>query len=226
VTPVLAAGLGLGRTEGAVLADVSPGSPADRGGLSVGDLVLTLDGKPIENGRQLQVNLYRRAVGDVVRLEVLRGQERVTAVVKVAERFDPLATAAALTDPRENLVPRLGILGVTLDPKIAELLPLRGRAGVVVTSATSGALDSENGGLVPGDVIHAVNGQWVTDLPAPHSGRRGEGRGCRGASGGTSGPVDVPGVHGGIKRCVPAIQNSECRYWRPRFVLPAFCILQ
>ena len=76
VTPTLAAGLGLKRDQGAVLADVAPGSPADRAGLSVGDLVLTLDGKPIENGRQLHVNLYRREVGDLVRLEVLRGDSR------------------------------------------------------------------------------------------------------------------------------------------------------
>jgi serine protease Do len=165
VTPVLAAGLGLKRDQGAVLSDVAPGSPADRAGLSVGDLVLTLDGKPIENGRQLQVNLYRREVGDTVRLEVLRGEQPTTVTVVVAERADPLSAAALLTDPRENLVPRLGILAATLDPKLAALLPLRSRAGVVVASASAGALDSDNGGLQPGDVIHAVNGQWISDLP-------------------------------------------------------------
>ncbi len=111
VTPTLAAGLGLKRDQGAVLADVAPGSPADRAGLSVGDLVLTLDGKPIENGRQLHVNLYRREVGDVVRLEVLRGEQPTTVTVSVAERADPLSAATLLSDPRENIVPRLGILG-------------------------------------------------------------------------------------------------------------------
>ena len=72
VTPVLAAGLGLARDQGVVLADVLPGSPAARAGLRPGDIVLTLDGKPMENGRQLQVSLYRRFVGDVVTLEILR----------------------------------------------------------------------------------------------------------------------------------------------------------
>ncbi len=166
VTPILAAGLGLKREQGAVLADVAPGSPADRAGLSVGDLVLTLDGKPIENGRQLHVNLYRRAVGDQVRLEVLRGDQPTTVTVTVAERADPLSAATLLTDPRENIVPRLGILGATLDPKLAASLPLRAKAGVVVASASAGALDSDDGGLQPGDVIHAVNGQWISDLAA------------------------------------------------------------
>ena len=166
VTPTLAAGLGLKRDQGAVLADVAPGSPADRAGLSVGDLVLTLDGKAIENGRQLHVNLYRREVGDTVRLEVLRGDQPTTVTVSVAERADPLSAASLLSDPRENVVPRLGILAATLDAKLAAMLPLRSKSGVVVASASAGVFDSDNGGLVPGDVIHAVNGQWISDLPA------------------------------------------------------------
>jgi serine protease Do len=166
ITPTLAAGLGLKRDQGAVLADVAPGSPADRAGLAVGDLVLTLDGKAIENGRQLHVNLYRKEVGDVVRLEVLRGDQPTRVNVSVAERADPLSAATLLSDPRENVVPRLGILGATLDPKLAAVLPLRAKAGVVVASASTDVLDADNGGLAPGDVIHAVNGEWISDLPA------------------------------------------------------------
>ena len=166
ITPILAAGLGLKREQGAVLADVAPGSPADRAGLSVGDLVLSLDGKAIENGRQLHVNLYRRAVGDQVRLEILRGDQPTAVTVLVAERADPLSAASLLIDPRENIIPRLGILAATIDPKLAASLPLRAKAGVVVASASASALDSDNGGLQPGDVIHAVNGQWIADLPA------------------------------------------------------------
>jgi serine protease Do len=166
VTPTLAAGLGLKRDQGVVLADVAPGSPADRAGLSIGDLVLTLDGKPMENGRQFHINLYRREVGDIVKLEVLRGDQRTSATVSVAERADPLSAAALLSDPRENVVPRLGILAATLDPKLAAILPLRSKSGVVVASASASALDSDNGGLAPGDVIHAVNGQWISDLTA------------------------------------------------------------
>jgi serine protease Do len=128
--------------------------------------VLTLDGKAIENGRQLHVNLYRREVGDVVRLEVLRGDTPTTVTVSVGERADPLSAATLLSDPRENIVPRLGILGATLDPKLAAGLPLRSRSGVVVASAIASALDSDNGSLAPGDVIHAVNGQWISDLSA------------------------------------------------------------
>src|SRR4030095_14822899 len=91
VTPVLASGLRLSRDWGAVLADVVPGGPADRAGLAVGDLVLSIDGKMIENGRQLNVTLYRKAVGDVVRLEVLREEQLKTVNVSAGERNDPLS---------------------------------------------------------------------------------------------------------------------------------------
>jgi serine protease Do len=167
ITPVLAAGLGLSRDQGAVLADIVPGSAADRAGLIVGDVVLTLDGKPIENGRQLQVNLYRRALGDMVKLDVQRGGKTVTASVLVVERFDPLSIAAAGADPRDNVVSRLGILGLTVDADLARIIgSLRAPSGVAVVTASEGVFDADGDGLVPGDVIHAVNGHWVADLPA------------------------------------------------------------
>jgi serine protease Do len=165
VTPVLASGLGLARDSGVVLADVVPDSPAAQAGLRPGDLVLSLDGKPMENGRQLQVGLYRRAVGDVVTLEILRDRQVSKVAVAITERRDHLAGLSASIDPRENLVPRLGILGVNLDQRIAELLPVvRVRFGVVVASTVAGALDAREGGLAAGDVIYAVNRKSVVGL--------------------------------------------------------------
>ena len=102
-----------------MLADVAPGGPAIRAGLAVGDMVLSIDGKPIEIGRQLNVTLYRKAVGDVVRLEVLRDEQVKSVNVSVAERNDPLSRITGLADPRQYVVERLGILGVTLGPDVA-----------------------------------------------------------------------------------------------------------
>jgi serine protease Do len=164
VTPVLAAGLGLARTDGVVIADVLPGSPGARVGLRPGDLVLTLDGKPMENGRQLHVSLYRRLVGDVVRFEIFRDGQIVKIPVAMAERQDSLAGLTSSIDPRQNLVPRLGILGVNLDPRTAELLALRVRSGVVVASTVAGAIDAREGGLAAGDVVYAVNRTPVMGL--------------------------------------------------------------
>src|SRR5919109_332729 len=158
VTPVLASGLKLPRRQGVVIADVTPGSTAAAAGLRPGDMVLSLDGKPMENGRQFQVGLYRRAAGDAVSLEILRDGQTTKIPVAMTERRDPFAGLSASIDPRQNLVPRLGILGVDLDQRIMELLPVeRVRSGVVVASTVAGALDAQEGGLTIGDVICAVN---------------------------------------------------------------------
>jgi serine protease Do len=167
ITAPLAAGLGLPRADGVIVSDVMPGGMGHRAGLRIGDLVLTLDGKPMENGRQLQVGLYRHPVGDVVMLEILRDGEVSKFPVAVAERQDPLSDLSALADPREHLVQRLGILGVSLDRQIAAMLPtLRVASGVVVLSSAAGAIDVRGGErLQAADVIYAVNRTPVNGLP-------------------------------------------------------------
>ena len=165
INPVLASGLGLPRTYGAILADVMPGSSGARAGLVPGDLVLSLDGKPIENGRQLQVNLYRYVAGDVVVLEVLREGKPVKVTAALEERIDPMLNLSAAADPRRALVPVLGILGIDLDARIARLVPVvRVTSGVVVVSTVAGSLDARAGGLEAGDVIYAVNQAPVAGL--------------------------------------------------------------
>ena len=165
VTPALASGLKLQRDRGVILADVRPGGPAARAGLRPGDLVLALDGKAMENGRQFQVGLYRRAVGDAITLDVQRGDLTWKVPVSVAERHDPLGDLAAAIDPRDNLVPRLGVLAVNLDQRIASMLPTaRRQSGVVIASTVPGAIDSRDGGLAPGDIVYAVNRTVITGL--------------------------------------------------------------
>ena len=165
ITPALAAGLGLPRDYGVVVADVAPAGAAARAGVKAGDLVVSLDGKAMENGRQLQVSLYRRVFGDVVTLTVLRDGREVKVPVAMAERDDRVANLSSSVDPRQNLVPRLGILGVSVDRRIAAMLPLvRISSGVVVVSRVSGAIDVREGGLEVGDVIYSVNRSVVPGL--------------------------------------------------------------
>ena len=87
LTPTLAAGLGLTQQTGVILADVLPGSPAAKAGVQPGDVVLSLNGKTMENGRQLQVNLYRLAVGDCDGASRCFVEGKVTTYpVRIAER--------------------------------------------------------------------------------------------------------------------------------------------
>jgi serine protease Do len=163
ITPPLSTGLGLGFDRGVVLSDVTPAGPAEAAGLRTGDVVLALDGKPMENARQFDVNLYRRAPGDSVTLSVRRGQQTLEAKVPVVPRpDDDSERLRALVTPEKNLIPRLGVLGLELDDELLRAAgPLRGREGVVVAARAGGADGAE---LRAGDVIYAVNGVSVLGL--------------------------------------------------------------
>lgn len=166
LTPNLAAGLGLSRTWGVILADVPPGGPAQLGGLQVGDVVLALDGKPMENARQFEVNVYQRLEGEMVRIEVLRAGERLSRSVRVRERTEEQEQFLRLARPEENLVPELGILGIDVDSRVAQMLPPPRKLGGVVVAARTLPGRAAEGGFLPGDVIHQLNGKEIQALDA------------------------------------------------------------
>ena len=150
-----------------MLGDVFPDGPADTAGLRVGGIVLSLDGQVMENGRQFQVNLYPRAVGDMVKLEVLRGSVRLTFSAAPVERAGDPGRFRTMVRPDEHLVAQLGILGLSLDAGVASMLPpLRRQRGVVVSASAGGALIGRAGDLLAGDVIYAINQQAIANRSA------------------------------------------------------------
>ena len=85
ITPMLAAALQLTQVWGVIVADVTPGSAAEAAGLEIGDVLLTLNGKTLENARQFDVNLYGKA-DQTIALEILRGSDKLSKQVAVLER--------------------------------------------------------------------------------------------------------------------------------------------
>ena len=164
ITPVMAEALGLSADAAVVLSDVLPGGPAAKAGLEPGDLVLTLDGKRMENGRQFRINVYTRGTAEQVAIEVQRGARRMTVRVPVAERqTDTMRLTELVTS--QNSVPALGILALDLSPRIREILTgLRFETGVVVATVRSDTPFSHQGRLQPGDVIYSINGRRVESV--------------------------------------------------------------
>ncbi len=164
IDPLLAKALDLPITTGTILGDVYPNSTAEQSGLKVGDIVLALGAKPMENGRQLTVNLYQKPVGERVLVHVLRGTDTLEVSVEVVNRADDPGRFTDFVSADENLIPELGILALDLDDRIATMFPnLRIPSGVVVAGR---ALDAPfwNEGFIPGDIIHQINGIELTGL--------------------------------------------------------------
>jgi serine protease Do len=169
IDPVMAEGLKLGQDWGAIVSDVAPSGPADKAGLQKGDIVVTLDGRPIENGRQLLVRIYNKPAGEKATLGVLRSGSQLTLEPVVVERASDPRQFADRVNPDENAVERLGILAMDLDQDLIRMMGgLRDPNGVLV-AATLFQLSSFSGGFMPGDVIHAVNGRPVGGLDALRS---------------------------------------------------------
>jgi serine protease Do len=164
LTPVLAEALGLSVDSGVIVSDVTPGSPAARAGLQPGDIVVSLDGKRMENGRQFRINLYTRGTGQQVLLEVQRGDRRIPVRVIVAEReSDPGRLTELVT--ADNIVKPLGVVAIDLTPRIAALLPdLRRTSAAIVASVSPESPYSQQGRLQAGDAIYTFNGKTITGL--------------------------------------------------------------
>jgi len=163
ITPVLAEALQLPQDSGAFVADVDADGPAAKSGLRIGDIVMALDGRPIENGRQLDLNLYRRAAATMATLDVRRGQETLRLSVEVVDRSDdPLRFATRVTR-EQHLVGRLGVLALTLDDTHRQELGLDANDAGALVAARAGE-EAVEYGIQPGDLIVAVNRMRVTSL--------------------------------------------------------------
>ena len=164
ISPALAQALDLKQDWGVLVEDVRPGGAAEAAGLALKDILLTLDGKPLENARQFGVGIYSRA-GQTVTLEVLRGERRLTLSVAVLERPQDPDDLLSLATSESNAIPQLGIIGLTLDAKVSPRLPdLRRLSGVVVAGVLNPGGARPEDAFHAADVIYAINNTPVSDL--------------------------------------------------------------
>ena len=164
ITPELAAGLHLSRDYGVIVSDVVPGGPADRAGLRIQDIIVSVDGRPTGSLPMFSQSLYMHGGGEHTKVGVLRGSDRLQLDVSLTERPHKVDSLVDSVDPAKNLVSRIGILGIELNLDLAHSLPdLRIPTGVIVAAKTSGAGTGEVP-LQTGDVIHGLNGTTVTNM--------------------------------------------------------------
>jgi serine protease Do len=170
ITPELAAGLDLKQDTGVILGDVTPEGAADKAGLKPGDIVLSLNNRPMRNAREFETALYSIPLNQMVDIEVLRGSQMIPASVTVAERDDDPFRFLDLVKPEENRVSKLGIVGVPITQDVAKLLPeTRKQYGIIVAARTGDSEYAGQGGLKLGDVIYSVNTTPVATLDALRS---------------------------------------------------------
>jgi serine protease Do len=170
ITTDLAAGLSLPRQEGVVVSDVVPDGPAAKAGVKIQDVIVTMDGRPIGALPIAEMLISTKPAGGTLHLEILRGKEKLSLEIPVAEQKEKIEQIADLVDPAKSLVAKLGIFGVTIDDRLGDdVQDLRIPSGVIV-AALSADLSGVETDLQPGDVIHAVNGKRVENLDGLRAG--------------------------------------------------------
>jgi S1-C subfamily serine protease len=85
LTPELAKSFGVGADEGILVNQVMPKSPAEAAGLKTGDVILSVDGKPIKDSRQLQRLIGEAEIGRTIDVVVLREKTKRTLKIQIGE---------------------------------------------------------------------------------------------------------------------------------------------
>jgi serine protease Do len=157
ITPGMAKGLGLSQDWGVIASDVTPDGPSAKEGIKIGDIIQSLNGRTMEDAPQLETAIYRLKLSDIVTLTVLRGDQTLKFSVPVIERDDDPQRFADMVNPDDNLIPKLGILGIEISDRVAELLPeLRHEYGILVAARSSNVPYSGDA-IATGDVIYEIN---------------------------------------------------------------------
>ncbi|HWB49353.1 MAG TPA: DegQ family serine endoprotease [Stellaceae bacterium] len=160
VTDEIAESLGLDKARGALVASVSDNGPAQAGGIQPGDVIVTFDGKKVEDMRHLPRLVAETPVDKVVAVQVWRKRASMDLKIKVG-RLQEVETASAEAPaknaphkgPDAETVKALGMTLANVTPALKEKFSLGDDTkGVVVVEVAKDSPSAEKG-LRPGDVI-------------------------------------------------------------------------
>jgi Do/DeqQ family serine protease len=159
VTPEIAESLGLRRPAGALIASVSPASPAGRAGLKTSDLIVNIDGQTIDDPNAFDYRFATKPIGGSARLGVMRAGKELAISV---------ALEAAPDAPHEELViaspsPFQGAKISNLSPALADDLRIDpSTQGVVIVEIASGS-PAQSLGFQRGDLVLSVNNAKIAE---------------------------------------------------------------
>jgi serine protease Do len=157
LTPELAKGFGLANTQGALVASVLEGSPAQKAGLKAGDVITEYNGRKVGRSEELPRVVAETPVGRDVRLGVLRERKALTLSARVEQLREPERQAAAESSGDKTA---LGLAVEPITPALARRLGLPDSRGLVVRNVEDGS-SAATAGIRPGDVIVEVDRQPV-----------------------------------------------------------------
>ena len=162
ITPEIQESLELKAREGALVADVVTGGPADKAGIQRGDVIVRFNGQGVESQHELPTMVAYLPVGTEVNVVVLRDGKEKTFKVTLEEMTDE-AVASGPAEEDEEMKEELGFTVQNLNPELAKQLNLDSADGALIASVEPGSPAAE-AGLRRGDVILEVDRKKIEDV--------------------------------------------------------------
>lgn len=161
VTRELAESFGMNKPMGALVANVLPDSPAKDSGIRVGDIILTYDGKDVNNSAALPPMVGRTRVGKTVKLKVMRKGNRKTIKIVIGQlpEEDSPILAGRPAPMEKNMV--LGLELEELTEQQRQEMDLEG-AGLYVKRVHDGP--GRRSGIKEGDVLQMINNEKISSV--------------------------------------------------------------
>jgi serine protease Do len=160
VTPDLAQSFGMKEARGALVGDVSPGSPADKAGLKRGDVIVAYDGKNIKDSNDLPRYVAETPVGKTVDVTIVRDGKEKRVPVKIEEMTEEKP------QPQTEETTGVESYGMKLDEltgRWQQHLQTGEKSGVVVVGVEEGST-ADDAGIEAGDIIKEVDRKPVRNL--------------------------------------------------------------
>ncbi len=165
MTPELAKKFGVTENEGVLVNEVFEKDPAASAGIKPGDIIVKIDGSPVDSPNKLSRLIGALTPGATAHIEVVRDGNRLVLNIPLSERRDAIIAA---TTPQTKLDLKLGLDVQDLTPGLAETLNLRESKGALIAKVEAGSLAHAEG-LREGDLIKEVNRAEVNSATEFHS---------------------------------------------------------
>ena len=159
VTPDVAESLGFARPEGTLIVKLHPASPLLAAGLRRGDVVVAIDGRPVESAQEFGFRVGTAQIGETRIVEYRRGDKSFETRMRLIAAPETVAREESALDARS---PLSGLTVANLSPAVAEEVGLSAETlGVVAVDVKAGSPAEL---FKKGDVIAAVNGEAIDSV--------------------------------------------------------------
>jgi serine protease Do len=163
VTPEIAESLNLREPVGALVADVTPGGPAEKAGIKRGDIIVEFNGVKIKEMSELPKRVAMTPPGTESEIKLIRNGREKTVKLRLGELPDSGAAISSRGGDQRNIEEGLGITVQEITPQIRRMFNIRESEGVIVTNVEQGSV-AWDAGLRRGDIILEINKKPVRNL--------------------------------------------------------------